>query len=234
MTKRATAVLAERDKPANKLEFRFNPTTISFTRAVTWNRTPKKKTDPPVQFTGAGPTAITLQILLDAIVAAPHAKGAPPTPRPKGVQPEIDRLLGWTTVPDVDKASSGPPALVFAWGVLSISTESSFVCYLESLKVTIEMFDRDGRPLRATVDVALKSAAKEPKGTNPTSGTERSRRRHTLRSGQTLHSVAYDHYGDPGAWRAIAELNGIDNPMRLGPGRELLLPDVSELARVVR
>ncbi|WP_028048508.1 LysM peptidoglycan-binding domain-containing protein [Cellulomonas sp. URHD0024] len=221
---RAMAVLAEQDNPGKRLEFHFNPTTISFSRAVTWNRSPKKTTDPPVQFTGAGPTSITVQIFLDAVGKD----------RPKGVQPEIDQLLGWTTVPDVTKPSSGPPPLVFAWGVLSVSTEKSFVGYLESLKVTVEMFDRNGCPLRATADVALKSAAQEPKGTNPTSGAERSRRRHTLRSGQTLHSVAYDHYGDPGAWRAIAELNGIDNPMRLGPGRELLLPDVSELARVVR
>ena len=96
------------------------------------------------------------------------------------------------------------------------------------------MFDRNGLPLRATIDLTLKSAAVEPKGTNPTSGSESSRRRHVLRREESLHSVAHSTFGDAGAWRAIAELNGIDDPTRLRPGRELLLPDVSELAAGVR
>ena len=55
-----------------------------------------------------------------------------------------------------------------------------------------------------------------------------------LRREESLHSVAHSTFGDAGAWRAIAELNGIDDPTRLRPGRELLLPDVSELAAGAR
>jgi nucleoid-associated protein YgaU len=223
-TSRAVAVLTEQENPSSRLEFHFNPTTVSFSRAVTYNRQPKQANDPPVQFTGAGPTSLTLQILLDAV-----GKG-----RPSGVQPEIDRLVSWTTVPDVTKPGKGPPRLVFTWGVLSINNEKTIVGHLEQLKVTCEMFDPSGCPLRATVDLTLKSAAEEPKGTNPTSGAERSRHRHVLRREETLHSLAYATFGDAGTWRAIAELNDIDDPLRLQPGREILLPDASELAAVRR
>jgi nucleoid-associated protein YgaU len=217
----AKAVLAEQADTSKQLVFHFNPTTVSFTRAVAFNRTPKQgSNDPPVQFTGAGPTSMSLQILLDAVG----------TGRTAGVQPEIDLLVSWTTVPDVTKPGEGPPRLVFTWGVLTINKEKTLVGYLEQLKVTCELFDRQGCPLRATVDLTLKSAAQEPKGTNPSSGSERSRRQHVLRREETLHSLAFDTFGDPGAWRAIADLNGVDDPTRVRPGRELLLPDVSELA----
>lgn len=212
------AVLAERDDPSKTLRFHFNPTTVSFTRAVQYNRQPKQANDPPVQFTGAGPTSMTLQVFLDAVGQD----------KPQGVQPEIDQLVAWTTVPDVTEPGAGPAVLVFTWGELSVNKEKTLTGNISQLKVAIELFDRDGRPLRAMVDLTLVSAAEEPKGTNPTSGTERSRRRHVLRRGESLQTVAWSRLGDPGAWRAVAELNGIDDPTRLRTGAELLLPDAVE------
>ena len=41
---------------------------------------------------------------------------------------------------------------------------------------------------------------------------------HTVRDGDTLPSIAYDAYGDATRWRAIAEANGIDNPLHLRRG----------------
>ncbi|MGW7310516.1 peptidase M23, partial [Streptomyces sp. NPDC054835] len=41
-------------------------------------------------------------------------------------------------------------------------------------------------------------------------------------------------YGDATRWRVIAEANGIDDPMRLSPGTELLLPSAAELPAAVR
>ncbi|UZN02563.1 hypothetical protein [Cellulomonas sp. S1-8] len=213
----AVAMLAEKDRPENALHFQFNPTTIAFTRPVQYNRTPRQADDPPVQFTGAGPTTLTLQLLLDA-----GRRGVP------SVQPELDLLASWTTVPDVTTPGDGPPTIAFTWGELAIAGDRSLVGNISQLKVTVELFDRQGRPLRALVDLTLVSAKKEPKGTNPTSGAERSRLRHVLRRGETLQSVAWSRLDDPGAWRAVAELNGIDDPTRMRVGRELLLPDAQE------
>lgn len=219
---RAVAVLAEEADPSRKLTFHFNPTTISFSRQVQYNRQPRQANDPPVQFTGAGPTSMTLQVFLDAA-----GRRTPPS-----VQPEIDLLVSWTTVPDVTNPGDGPPKVTFTWGHLAVNGEQTLTGNVSQLKVTVEVFDREGRPLRALVDLTLVSAQTEPRGTNPTSGAERSRRRHVLRRGETLASVAWSQLGDPGAWRAVAELNGIDDPTRLRTGRELLLPDAPERSRL--
>ncbi len=212
------ARIAEKDDSSRSLTFHFNPTTLSFARPVQYNRNARQSNDPPVQFTGAGPTTLTLQILLDAAR----------TPGRGDVQAELDLLTSWTTVPDVENPGDGPPLLTFTWGRLSIAGEPSLVGNLSQLKVTIELFDRQGHPLRAVVDLTLVSAKKEPARTNPTSGAERSRRRHVLRRGETLQSVAFTRLGDAGAWRSVAELNGVDDPLRLPVGRELLLPDAPE------
>lgn len=65
---------------------------------------------------------------------------------------------------------------------------------------------------------------KEKKGTNPTSGGRTNRKTHTLLSGESLASVAFTEFNDAGLWRAIAEENEIDDPMRLAAGSVLLLP----------
>jgi nucleoid-associated protein YgaU len=52
---------------------------------------------------------------------------------------------------------------------------------------------------------------------------------HRVVTGDTLALLAWREYGDPAAWRDIARANGIDDPMRLAPGTELLLPAAEEL-----
>uniref|UniRef100_UPI00114CD597 LysM peptidoglycan-binding domain-containing protein n=1 Tax=Streptomyces lushanensis TaxID=1434255 RepID=UPI00114CD597 len=69
-------------------------------------------------------------------------------------------------------------------------------------------------------------------GQNPTSGALAARRVHRLRSGDTLQALAWAEYGDAAAWRVIADINGIDDPLRLAEGRELLLPSADELDTV--
>jgi nucleoid-associated protein YgaU len=59
---------------------------------------------------------------------------------------------------------------------------------------------------------------------NPTSGGRTGLESHILTEGDTLHSVAWARFGDPSYWRAIAEFNGIDDPLRLTPGTRLLIP----------
>jgi nucleoid-associated protein YgaU len=49
---------------------------------------------------------------------------------------------------------------------------------------------------------------------------------HVVERNETLSQIAAREYGDPAAWRAIAdhEDNQIDNPRRLTPGMELRIP----------
>jgi nucleoid-associated protein YgaU len=43
--------------------------------------------------------------------------------------------------------------------------------------------------------------------------------------------MAWGEYGDATAWRTIAEANEIDDPMRLTPGAELLIPAPDQVRR---
>jgi nucleoid-associated protein YgaU len=49
-------------------------------------------------------------------------------------------------------------------------------------------------------------------------------------AGDSLASIAYDEYEDARLWRALAEANHLDDPMRLPPGTELLVPPPAEAA----
>ena len=48
-------------------------------------------------------------------------------------------------------------------------------------------------------------------------------------AGDSLASIAYREYGAPAYWRALAEANGIDDPLRLRPGTRLLVPPAEEV-----
>jgi nucleoid-associated protein YgaU len=73
---------------------------------------------------------------------------------------------------------------------------------------------------------------------NPTSGALTSHRTTVVTAGDTLQSIAYREYRNPNLWRAIAEANDIDDPLRLPSGTQLLLPappeaaEADELARL--
>jgi nucleoid-associated protein YgaU len=61
-------------------------------------------------------------------------------------------------------------------------------------------------------------------GQNPTSGALRSTSSHQVRLGDSLASIATAHYGKPTMWRAIAAVNGIDDPFNVRIGTDLLIP----------
>jgi hypothetical protein len=220
---KATAFICEADKPWNRLDFQFNPTTLRFSKSARYNRQPSQGSagDPQAQYMGTQPTKLDMKILLDAVEKQPFGS----------VQSEVERLLKWTSTDTsiLGTTSPSPPELQFTWGALTINGLTTFVGVLTQVDVTYELFARDGRPIRAEVDLSLESTPQPLLPTNPTSGAERAQRRHMLRRGEALHSIAFATYGEAARWRDIARANGIDNPFRLVPGRELLLPDATEL-----
>ena len=50
--------------------------------------------------------------------------------------------------------------------------------------------------------------------------------------GDSLASVAFHEYGNPTMWRALAEANGIDDPLRVRPGTRLLVPRPDEAVQM--
>ncbi|SCE46363.1 LysM domain-containing protein, partial [Streptomyces sp. Termitarium-T10T-6] len=113
------------------------------------------------------------------------------------------------------------PWVRFDWGT---SKTTSFDGVLSNLSVSYTLFDVDGKPLRATCSLSIEEASVDPAGQNPTSGSKEARRTHRVVAGDSLPLLAWREYGDATAWRTIAYANDIDDPMRLTPGQELLVP----------
>lgn len=200
-----------------EFKFQFNPKELSWDRASNWKEqvTKKPKKSPPSEYTGPSTSSMSVEVFLDY------------NDRPAG-NPVWQDLMGLflclePTPKSIQQNHPTPPTVNFGWGKTVY-----FVGFLESVSVRVTLFSPEGEPLRATVTLKMKELKKDTAGQNPTSGALAALRSHTVVEGDSLASIAYNEYGDPGLWRAVAETNRIDDPLRLRPGTSLLLPDIEE------
>lgn len=52
-------------------------------------------------------------------------------------------------------------------------------------------------------------------------------KRHTIKDGDTLPSIAYRYYKKPNMWYLVADANNIFNPFELITGDQLVIPDIN-------
>lgn len=172
-----------------------------------------------------GPRCLTdvRNLLLWATPVPKVSDGKPSScPPTDGKEPKADEEPG---------GHADQPIIEFTWG-----TAFHADVQLKTVDANYIRFSPDGQPLRADVTVTLKvvkdkANTKPMIGGNPTSGGLAGRSSRLITDSDTLPLVAREHYGDPGAWRDIAAANGIDDPLRVRPGRLLYLPANSELTR---
>jgi nucleoid-associated protein YgaU len=121
------------------------------------------------------------------------------------------------------------PLVTFQWGPPEIGF--MYDCNVSSATINYIRFASSGIPTRAHVDIVL---LEQPSlfgslPTNPTSGGLPGRRAHTVTAGESLAGIATTAYGAPGRWRALAERNGIEDPLRVRPGDQVYLPNPEEM-----
>ena len=199
----------------------FNPTEYSITKTNTWNfKEVQGQSLPPPEFGGGAPRQLSLQLLLDASLL----EGS------QSVKDITDKLFKMMEVGDGQPAGgkrASPPKVTFRWGAVD-----TFLAVCTSLTVAYQLFEPNGVPIRADVKLDLKQAAQAStsssasaqKGTNPTTRAMEGHGVHTVQDGDSLPSIAYRAYGDATRWRAIAEANGIDNPLHMRRGTALVVP----------
>lgn len=141
-----------------------------------------------------------------------------------GVKSDCEQLLTWTNAkPPTGSKHPELPLLTFTWGL------SKWDVKLMSAEITYTRFSTQGVPIRAQVSLKCISTVNPPAHTNPTSGGLPGRRSHTVIAGESLPHIAMANYGQPGAWRAVAAANGIEDPLRVRPGALIYLPGAEEL-----
>jgi nucleoid-associated protein YgaU len=161
-----------------------------------------------LQFTRSQPAVLSMVVWFDRSFDADGS-----------IDYEINQLQNWTC--PTERITSGvqsPPRITFIWRSLH------FVGVITSLNIKYKQFGVDGLPVRAEASISITENPSPLPFTNPTSGGISGRRVHTFSAGDTLHSVAYTEYGNPGLWRVLAEANGVDDPLRITPGTALLIP----------
>jgi nucleoid-associated protein YgaU len=195
-----------------QVRFPYNPESISVTKTAVYHSTPQASQEAGQKnYLGSEPQSMTVTLLLDTFAVPPN----PPGP----AIATLERTL--VAVPGIN--DNKPPSVMFGWGTNIVMSEAK----VKSMTITYKRF-LFGQPVRAEVSLSLEKVSSTLGAQNPTSGALASRRTHTVIEGDSLASIAFKEFGRADKWRALAEANGIDDPMRIRPGTELLVPDPAE------
>ncbi len=197
-----------------RVEFPYNPDEYTVRKDSEWHAStqPAAESGPRPQFHGTRTAGMDVKILLDTFSIPPNPPQVAIAILQEAMQP----------IPLIQP--SKPPFVTFGWGPNIVLEQA----YIKSVSVTYKRFLL-GVPVRAEVTVSLEEVPLSIPGTNPTSGGIMTRKSHTVVEGDTLASIAWAEFGDATKWRALAEANDIDDPMRLTPGQVLLVPDPGEI-----
>ncbi|SFR69263.1 LysM domain-containing protein [Agromyces sp. CF514] len=206
--------------PIGSIQFQMNPKELTMAKSASWKTEKQKKASsaPPATYQGPEAQKLSVEMFFDDTAGGSG----------DSVVQRVEKLFQACAPTKDSKRGDKPsaPWVRFKWGVLS-----GFVGYIKSVSAKYTLFSPTGTPLRAVCTVALEEIAEEPGKQNPTSGGLRPRRVHTIREGDTLAAIAYREYGSAAMWRVLADVNGIDDPMRLAPGRAVFLPAADELSQ---
>ncbi len=198
-----------------KVSVQFNPETLKVTFAnqlVQPQGGDQAAGNTGRQFVGAGTTKLALTLWFDVTAMTEDAVD--------DVRRLTQKVIHFMTpTPDAkDKKKMVPPATRFVWGSFL------FDGIVEGLEESLEFFAPDGKPLRAQITLTLgqqKILVSEFTGDGnvplKTGQTPLSQ----AKAGESVQSMtgAADKRANPSAWKQIASANGIEDPLRLSPGR---------------
>src|SRR3954452_21640675 len=204
------------------IECAFNPQSYTVSKTNVWNFKPTTGVDlPDGEFGGGLPRRTTLSLLLDVSLLGPS----------ESVKDMTNKLLKMMETGGGGGGGGGsvPPFVTFRWGSGDLPNSVPVQLTIQHI-----LFHPNGEPIRATVDLELAQAERASTASsagadlpqNPPPRALQGVRTHRRRAGDTLQGVAWSAYGAPTRWRAIAEANAIDDPLRVPRGTELTIPPV--------
>jgi hypothetical protein len=207
------------------VECMFNPKEYTFSKQNKWSEKPVKgKGVSHLEFSGGEPASLKLQLLFDTYEAHGRAAAGLDVRQLTRRLWDMMKIDKKTIDPKTHKGQ--PPHVRFEWGKLW-----SFEAVIESISQKFTLFDSQGTPLRAVLDVSFKQIRDEGQypRQNPTSGGMPGERLRIVRADETLAGIAYEEYGDPTVWRHLAETNNLADPRRLRVGQTLLIRPLPEV-----
>jgi hypothetical protein len=212
------------ESPANAaartIDVMFNPTELTVARNMSYADIEVPGLPVPlVQFVRGEAQTLSLELFLDASDRVTSgisiSRDDRTAPRNKCEQ----SLAALRKLVTIDSHLHAPPVVRFEWG--SISFQGVATQFTEKF----QMFDSDGRVVRARVTLQLKSyvSAETLYRDLNRQSPDRTKTR-ALKEGERLDLIAAQEYGDPSFWPVIARANRISRPRVLAPGLLLIIP----------
>ena len=199
------------DQIVENIEVLFNPKEYVVEKMAPWQEHHNAGLDnPELQWTTGECMMLSMELFFDTYEKPGDERDV------KKITSKIHALA------HVDGELHRPPVCVVTWG-----QSLRFKGILTYIKERYTKFLADGTAVRCVMNVRFVEF------TPPTEQLQRTKyhspdhfKRRIVRQGDTLSWIAGKEYGNPSAWRAIADVNGIDDPMNLTPGQELIIPPI--------
>lgn len=161
------------------------------------------------QFVGAGTTTLTVTLWFDVT--------AMETDRVDDVRRLTRQVLYFMTPKPAegDDTKFVPPGVRFQWASLI------FDGLVTSMEENLEFFSPEGKPLRANMALGFsqqKILVSNFEGDGRVADRQGAQPLEQAQEGDSVQDMA-DRKGKGGQWQAIAEANGIMDPLRLPPGK---------------
>ncbi|MEV6304240.1 peptidoglycan-binding protein [Actinoplanes sp. NPDC051861] len=191
----------------------FNPTELSVAKGSQFADIAIPGLDSPlVQFVHGQAERLTVELFYDTtdLAAGPVALDV------RTMTVPLHQLV------KVQPATHAPPRVRFVWG-----PQLFFNGVVEDVKEQFTLFAESGIPMRATVTVTFRESwTLEEQLSDLNLMSSDHTKRHVVRNGETLSSIAAAEYGDPAQWRVLADANPdvVPDVRRLTPGVTLEIP----------
>ncbi len=218
------AVIMVMGSTTEQIPVQFNPSQYSIVDRSSFSQQERNKDEEPViSYNGKGFSTLSVSLIFNSdefFSISGTIKKAEEilTGSGKDITTTINKITALTRIGG-DKHE--PPGCVFVWGSLQ------FAGFVESVGVTYTMFDKTGKPLRATADLVMKGfnyAAGERN--SPLQSPDRTKAR-TMTEDTDIWSMAEKEYGSSREWRRIADANDVMNPLDIPIGTILKVPSIN-------
>lgn len=215
-------------KKGSKVEIpvQFNPTEYTVSRKAYFSDTTGKLQEPHpknLQSKGSHLATLSVKLLLDTATEYPDYVVK------SGLKKYIDNDKELTDIcKDLSMLMKMYPkthtqsSVVFSWGSME------FEGYLTQLNIHYKMFNRNGYPVRAELDMEIRGEDKsilQTLGAKPRESPDRTKYR-MLHQKDELWMLAEEEYQDVSCWKEIARENGILNPRKVDYTKQLKVPSL--------
>ncbi len=222
--------------PFPSITFWVPPETMTVTKSAQWtvDPSPTASGSGPASWNGTNPTNLSFDFILDGAnsdlnfteTTSSTGQTLGNGPAGQSVLPTAERLLSLCEVEALSELAGfgSSPLVILVWGDFISS-----VSYVTDINLKFTRFNAGGQPIRAEGTIQLQQYPVYDALQNPTSGGEMPRKSALVHEADTLAHIAYRSYRSPNRWRDVAMANDIDDPLRVYPGRKLLIPSPDEL-----